>query len=185
MLFLSVLSFLKSLLKENKLYGTERDYDNFLPPPQTHRQHPGPCSQRPDESVLWQVSDWVMAVSLLNHQLVILNSLQPRLPICKAEEVSQGFGCSDDETEGGEYSKLSSEVSHVALAVGDPKVLREAITPKVALQWLPWCHRAELCRALPPTSLLGSFWLWEGEKLGDRTENWPVVTSPFPSCGIS
>lgn len=75
-----------------------------------------------------------MAVSLLNHQLVILNSLQPRLPICKAEEVSQGFGGSDDETEGGECSKLSSEVSHVAPAVGDPKVLREAITPKVALQ---------------------------------------------------
>lgn len=133
----------------------------------------------------WQVRDWVVPVSLLNHQLVILNSLEPRLPIWRAEAVSQGFGCSDDETERGECSKLSSEVSHVvAPAVGAPKVLREATALRVALQWLSWCHRAELCRALPPTSLLGSFWLWEGEKLGDRTESWSVVTSPFLPVGF-
>lgn len=119
---------------------------------------PGSCPQRQDESVPnWQVSDWVMPVSLLNHQLVILNSLKPLLPICKAEAVSQGFGCWDDEMEGGECSKLSSEVSYVAPSVGAPKVLREATKPKMALQWLSWCHRAELCRAVPPTRLLGSF----------------------------
>lgn len=56
--------------------------------------------------------------------------------------------------------------------------------PRVALQWLSWCHRAELCRALPPGSSLGSSGCEKGRSWGIALKAGLWVTSPFLPVGF-